>query len=107
MLAVFLDPQRDHPEFDLLHDARVETRRPQGLAAIGADVHAVIEAGVDLLRGERSAFVLGMADLAAGRPRAVGGGRRRTRRLDDVGGGRSLEEVEESPRTAASCSCIL
>ena len=88
VLAVFLDPQRDHSQFDLLYDARTEAGRPQGLAAIGADVHAVIEDGLDLLRGERRAFVLGMADLAARRTWAAVVGQRRARRLDDVGGGR-------------------
>src|SRR5262249_53193734 len=88
VLAVFLDPQRDRRKFDLLHDARTEARRSQGLAAIRADVHAVIEAGLDLPRWERNALVLGMADLAAWRTRAAVLGQRRTRRLDDVGRGR-------------------
>src|SRR3954471_9659420 len=89
MTAVLLDRQRDLAGIDLLdHPRRDGQGGPQGMAARGAGVEAMIEGpAVDGLGREGDAFVLGMAGLAADAALFLALRWWRLGRLDDVGGG--------------------
>src|SRR3954464_15038906 len=88
MTAVLLDRQRDLAGIDLLdHPRRDGQGGPQGMAARGAGVEAMVEGpAVDGLGREGDAFVLGMAGLSADTAFVLALWRWRLGRLDDVGG---------------------
>src|SRR3954471_731963 len=89
MTAVLLDRQRDLAGIDLLDQPRRDGQGgPQGMAARGAGVEAMIEGpAVDGLGREGDALVLGMAGLAADAAPVLALRWWRLGRLDDVGGG--------------------
>src|SRR3954471_17831794 len=88
MTAVLLDRQRDLADIDLLdHPRRDGQGGPQGMAARGAGIEAMIEGpAVEGLGWEGDALVLGMAGLAADAALVLALRWWRLGRLDDVGG---------------------
>jgi hypothetical protein len=92
---VLFDGQLRRFDIHLLDDPTQTAVATEWAATAGTTVQRVFPEMIDLLSGERGAFMLGMTRLATGFALVLAGRRRRRRRLHDVrrgglGGGRGI-----------------